>query len=135
MVWGMISSYGVGTIIRFHCNINAIYKELLRQHVPLYLQLKLQYLCKKNAPSHTAKTELNFLEEEGITKPLYETLGNVWKIIGEKAQNRNPQNIDDLWSFLKEKWESITFCKNKAHVVEEAIVVVSHRPNQEHNQR
>ena len=23
-------------------------------------------------------------------------LENVWKIIGEKAQNRNPQNIDDL---------------------------------------
>ena len=38
---------------------------------------------------------------------------NVWKIIGEKAQNRNPQNIDDLWGFLKEQWESITtaFCK------------------------
>ena len=40
-------------------------------------------------------------------------LENVWKIIGEKAQNRNPQNIEDLWGFLKEEWESITttFCK------------------------
>ena len=25
---------------------------------------------------------------------------NVWKIIGKKAQNRNPQNIDDLFGFL-----------------------------------
>ena len=33
---------------------------------------------------------------------------NVWKIIGKKAQNRNPQNIDDLTAFLKEEWESIT---------------------------
>ena len=33
---------------------------------------------------------------------------NVRKIIGDKAQNRNPQNIDDLWGFLKEEWESIT---------------------------
>ena len=32
----------------------------------------------------------------------------VWKIIREKAQNRNPQNIDDLCGFLKEEWESIT---------------------------
>ena len=34
--------------------------------------------------------------------------------IGEKGQNRNPQNIDDLWGFLKEEWDSITvtFCKN-----------------------
>ena len=40
-------------------------------------------------------------------------IGNVWKIIGEKTQNRNPQNIDDLWGFLKEEWENITttFCK------------------------
>ena len=26
---------------------------------------------------------------------------NVWKIIGEKTHYRNPQNIDDLWGFLK----------------------------------
>ena len=38
---------------------------------------------------------------------------NVWKIIGEKGQNRNPQNIDDLWGFQKEERECITtiFCK------------------------
>lgn len=34
MVWGMISSAGVGPIIRVHDNINAeIYKRLLQQHV------------------------------------------------------------------------------------------------------
>ena len=33
---------------------------------------------------------------------------NVWKNIEEKAQNRNPQNIDDLWGFLIEEWEIIT---------------------------
>ena len=38
---------------------------------------------------------------------------NIWKIIGKKAQDRNLQNIDELWGFLKEEWESITthFCK------------------------
>ena len=63
---------------------------------------------------------LSFLEEEGIVvmkwspqsldmNPVY----NVWKIIGEKAQNKNPQDIYDFWGFLKEEWESITtiFCK------------------------
>ena len=38
---------------------------------------------------------------------------NVWKIIGEKAQNRNPQDMDDLWGFLKEKYESITITFSK----------------------
>ena len=38
---------------------------------------------------------------------------NAWKIREEKAQNKNPRNMDDLWRFLKEEWESITttFCK------------------------
>ena len=32
MVWGMISSVGVGSIVHFHGNINArVYKEFLRQ--------------------------------------------------------------------------------------------------------
>ena len=54
MVWGMISSAGVGPIIRFHGNINAsFYKELLRQHAfshlrkgivetPIFMQALLQ---------------------------------------------------------------------------------------------
>ena len=63
-----------------------------------------------NAPYHKAKTVLSFLEEEGIAvmkwpprSPDMKPLENVWKIIGEKAQNWNPQNIDDLWSFLIEE--------------------------------
>ena len=41
------------------------------------------------------------------------SIENVWEIIGGKAQDKNPQNIDDLWGFLKEEWERITttFCK------------------------
>ena len=67
-----------------------------------------------NVPCHKAKT-LSFLEEEGIAVmkwppqgPDMNPIENVWKIIREKAQNRNLQNIDDLGGFLKEKWESIT---------------------------
>ena len=73
-----------------------------------------------NVSYHKAKTMLSFLEVEGIAVmkwPPQSTdmnpIENVWKIMGEKAQNRNPQNINDLWGFLKEEWESITttICK------------------------
>ena len=124
MVWGMISSAGVGPIVRFHGNINAsVYKELLRQHALPHLRkgtVETPIFMQDNAPCHKAKTVLSFLEEEGIAvmkwppqSPDMNPIENVWKIIGEKAQNRNPQNIDDLWGFLKEEWESITttFCK------------------------
>ena len=121
---GMISSVGVGPIVCFHGNINAsVYKELLCQHA-------LSHLCKRtvetpvfmqdNMHCHKAITVLSFLEEEEIAIMKWppqssnmNPLENVWKIIGERAQNRNPQNIDDLWGFLKEEWRSIitTFCK------------------------
>ena len=49
-----------------------------------------------NAPCHNAKTLLSFLEKEGIAvmkcpsqSPDTNPVKNVWKIIGEKAQNRN----------------------------------------------
>ena len=61
---------------------------------------------KDNTPCHKAKTVLSFLEEEGIAvmkrslqSPDINHIENVWKIIGEKAQNRNPQNIDDFGIF------------------------------------
>ena len=73
-----------------------------------------------NAPYHKAKIVLSFLEEEGISvikippqSPDMNPIENIWKIMGEKAHNINPQNIEDLSGFLKEEWESITttFCK------------------------
>ena len=61
-----------------------------------------------NAPCYKTKTVLSFLEEEEIAvmkwPPQSPDMENLWKIREEKAQNRNPQNIDDLWGFLKEEW-------------------------------
>ena len=119
MVWSMISSVGVGPIVHFHGNINAsVYKELLRQHALPHLRkrtVETPIFMQDNATSYKSKTVLSYLEEEGIAvmkwppqSPDMNPIENVWKIIGEKVQNRNPQNIDDLWGFLKEKWESIT---------------------------
>ena len=107
MVWRMISSAGVGPIVRVYSNINAsVYIELLRQHTLPYLRkgtVETPIFMRNNA------TVLSFLEEEGIAVTKWPSqsldmtpLENVRKFIGEKVQNRNPQNIDDLWDFLKE---------------------------------
>ena len=124
MVSRMISSAGVWPIVRFHGNINAsLYKEFLRQHALSHLRketVEIPVFMHDNAPYHKGKTVSSFLENEGIAvmkwppqSPDMNPQENVWKIIGEKAQNWNPQIIDDLWGFLKEEWESITttFCK------------------------
>ena len=119
MVWGMISSVGVVPMVRFHGNINAsIYKELLSLHALPHLRkgtVENPIFMQDNAPCHKTKTVLSFLEEEGIAvmewppqSPDMNPLENEWKISGDKVQDRNPQNIDDLWGFQKEEWESIT---------------------------
>ena len=70
IVWGMISSLGVGPIVHFHSNINtSVYKELLRQHTLPHLhkgRVETQIFMQDNAPCHKAKAVLSFLEEEEI---------------------------------------------------------------------
>ena len=69
MVWGMISSIGVGPIIRFLVNINAsVHKELLRQHTLPHIRKgtdETPIFMQDNAPYHKAITVSSFLEEEG----------------------------------------------------------------------
>ena len=118
MVWGMISSAGVGAIVHFYGNINAsVYKELLRLQTLPHLRkwtVETPIFMQDNAPWHKAKTVLSFLEEEGIAvmmwppqSPNMNPIENVWKIIGGEAQNRNSRNIDDLWGFLKNEKVSL----------------------------
>ena len=96
----MISSAGVGPIVRFHGNINAsVYKELLRQHALPHLRkgtVGTPIFMQDKVPCHKAKTVLSFLEEERIAvmkwppqSPGMNPIENAWKIIGEKAQNKS----------------------------------------------
>ena len=58
---------------------------------------------------------MNFLEAEHIAvldwpaqSPDLNLLGNVWKILEERAKARNPKTTEELWDTLKEEWRKIT---------------------------
>ena len=104
MVWGMISTVGVGPVVCLHGNFNAsIYKEPFRRHAFPHLhkgKVETSIFMQDNAPCHKVKTVFSFLEEEGISvmkwppqSPDMYPLENILKIIGEKGQNRNPHGV------------------------------------------
>ena len=36
------------------------------------------------------------------------TIGNVWKILNERAKEKNPRNDEELWTNLKGEWDKIS---------------------------
>ena len=34
-------------------------------------------------------------------------IGNAWKLLNERAKEKNPRNVLELWTNLKEEWEKL----------------------------
>ena len=84
----------------------------------------LVVLMQDNVPCHTAKSAKTFLTEENITviEWLAQSLDmnpieNVWKLPNERAKEKNPSNVEELWTNLKGEWEKISVdeCKTFIH--------------------
>ena len=68
-----------------------------------------------NAPCHTAKSVKTFFSEEDVTvmewlaqSPDMNPIENVWKLLNERAKEKNPRNVEELWTNLKSEWEKIS---------------------------
>ena len=78
-----------------------MYKELLQQHAVPYLQAATAQppiFMQDNVPCHKANSVTTFLTDEGISvmnwppqSPDLNLIENTWKIVGERAQAKNPQ--------------------------------------------
>ena len=33
---------------------------------------------------------------------------NIWKLLNERAKEKNPRNVEELWTNLKGEWEKIS---------------------------
>ena len=91
----------------------------MKKHVPNLRTVTNQpaVFMQDNTLCHTAKS---FLSEEDITvmewlaqSPDMNPIENVWKILNERATEKNPRNIKELWTNLKGEWEKISIdeCK------------------------
>ena len=122
MVWGIMSAAGVGPLVRIQGTVNAdICKRILTQHaVPCLQNSEDLVFMQDNAPCHKSRKVMQFLSEEGITvmkwpaqSPDLNPIENLWKMIGEKAMEKNPKNVDELWNTLLEEWQNFdqALCK------------------------
>ena len=119
MVFDMISTAGIETLVRLHGRINAIvYKEILKKYVVPNLRTAINQpavFMKDNAPCHTAKSGKTFFSEEDVTVmecPAQSAdmipIENVWKLLNERPKGKNPRNVEELWANLKGEWEKIS---------------------------
>ena len=96
---GMITVACTGPLVRLHSKINAaVYKVIMKKHVPNLRTVFMQ----DNTLCHTAKFK-TFLSEEDVTvmewaaqSPNMNPIEDVWKLLNERAKEKNPRNDVEL---------------------------------------
>ena len=121
-VWGMITSKGVGRIVRIEGNLNKeLYCEILKDDVlGTYCDLDMDprqfYFQQDNDPKHTAKIVKAWFKENDIdllpwppNSPDISIIENLWDHLERRIRARNPLpwSEAELWVALQEEWYQI----------------------------
>ncbi len=118
MIWGAMSSAGVGPLCFLKTNVTApVYLNVLERFMlPSADQLfkDADFIFQQDlAPAHTAKSTKSWLNDHGVgvldwpanTPDL--NIENLWGIVKRKMRNKRPKNADELKATVKETWASI----------------------------
>ncbi len=113
MIWGAMSSAGVGPLCFLKTNVTApVYQEIL-EHVMLpsadQLFKDADFIFQQDlAPAHTAKSTKSWLNDHGVGVLDWPAKKqNLWGIVKRKMRNKRPKNADELKATVKETWASI----------------------------
>jgi hypothetical protein len=122
MVWGCITAYGVGRLIRIHRTMNKKkYVKVLREGLLGTLadlpksepDLTFQ---RDNDPKHKSKLATQWMADQGIPVLPWPSYGpdmniieHVWGQLDHQLRARTilPQNCDELWQALQQEWENM----------------------------
>ncbi len=119
MIWGAMSSAGVGPLCLLNTNVTApVYQESLEHFMlPSAGQLfkDADFIFQQDlAPAHTAKSTKSWLSDHGVgvldwpaNSPDLNPIDNICGIVKRKMRNKRPKNADELKATVKETWASI----------------------------
>ncbi len=119
MIWGAMSSAGVGPLCFLKTNVTApIYQDILEHFMlPSADQLfkDANFIFQQDlAPAHTVKSTKSCLNDQlcGVldwpaNSPDLNPIENIWGIVKRKMRNKRPKNADELNATVKETWASI----------------------------
>lgn len=141
LVWGCISSSGVGDLIRIDGKLTGErYVEILRQHaIPSGMRLigNNFILQQDNDPKHSSRVAKNYLQvmcEEGVLEvmnwppqsPDLNIIEHVWDYLERKKAEYNPKNAEECFDILKREWDNIPqdFIKNLFESIPKRIAAV-----------
>ncbi len=119
MIWGAMSSAGVGPLCFLKTNVTApVYPDILEHFLlPSADQLfkDADFIFQQDlAPAQTAKRTKSWLNDHGVdvldwpaNPPDLNPIQNLWGIVKRKMRNKRPKNADEMKATVKESWASI----------------------------
>ncbi len=118
MIWGAMSSAGVGPLCFLKTNVTApVYQDILEHFMlPSADQLfkDADFIFQQDlAPAHTVKSTKSWLNDHGVgvldcpaKSPDLNPIENL--IVKKKMRNKRPKNADEMKVTVNETWASIT---------------------------
>ncbi len=118
MIWGAMSSAGVGPVCFLKTNVTApVYQDILEHFMlPSADQLfnDADFIFQQDlAPAHTAKSTKSWLNDHCVCVLDWPAnspdlnIENLWAIVKWKMRNKRSKNADELKATVKETWASI----------------------------